>query len=331
MSSMTRFATLGALAALLHLSPALAQAPAVPPVDASAPSAAPQAQAPRPVPPQSFRSPEDGFATLIAALRARNEGQLQRVIGSANMPLVRDADVAVRQRARDRFLAEYAAKAEILRPRPDSAVLQVGQDGFPLALPMTQRGGMWRFDSAAARQEILDRRIGRNELDTIETLRAIGDAQDDYASSAGRSGAFRAYARRLFSSPRQRDGLYWPTAAGEPPSPLGPFAAAATAGGYARPRSGDAPQPFHGYLFRILESQGPDAQGGEFDYVVNGRMIGGWAAIATPYRYGSTGIMTFMISHHGDVWQANLGPETARLAAGIVEFNPGEGWEKVME
>jgi hypothetical protein len=247
------------------------------------------------------------------------------------MPLVRDADPEIRQRARERFLAAYAQKAEIMRPSPDRAVLQVGDDGFPLALPMVQRGGHWRFDAGAARQEVLDRRIGRNELDIVETLRAIADAQDEYASTAGRQGAFRTYARRFFSTPGQRDGLFWPTAADEPPSPLGPFVAAASAGAYARPRPGDAPQPFHGYVFRILERQGPDASGGEFDYVVNGRMIGGFAVIATPYRYGSTGIMTLMISHHGDVWQANLGPDTARLAAGITAFNPGPGWEEVAE
>jgi hypothetical protein len=314
-------------AALLCAAPTFAQAPAAEP-----PAAAAEAPpAPRVVPPQAFRTPEDGFAALVAAFQARNEARVERVIGSANMPLIRDADAAARLRERERFLTAHAQKAEVTRPAPDRAVLQVGNDGFPLPLPMIQRGGMWRFDSAAARQEILDRRIGRNELDTIETLRAIADAQDEFAATVGRSGAFRAYARRLFSSPGQRDGLYWPTGAGEAPSPLGPFAAAASAGGYARPRPGDAPQPFHGYLFRLLERQGPDAQGGEMDYVVNGRMIGGWAAIATPYRYGSTGIMTFMINHRGDVWQANLGPETARLAAQITAFNPGDGWTKVAE
>ncbi len=322
---MTRIAILGALAALLHLTPALAQTPSAP----QAPE--PQAEAPRPVPPQAFRSPEEGFAALIAALQAGREGPLQRVIGSANMPLVRDADPAAWRRARDRFLASFAEKSEILRPTPERAVLQVGQDGFPLPLPMVQRGGAWRFDAGAARQEILDRRIGRNELDTIQALRAIADAQDEFARGAGRQGAFSTYARRFFSTPGQRDGLFWPTATNEPPSPLGPFVAAASAGGYAQPRPGDRPQPYHGYIFRILEAQGPDASGGALDYVVNGRMIGGWAVIAAPFRYGSTGIMTFMINHGGDVWQANLGPDTAGLAAGITAFNPGEGWERVRE
>ncbi|MGG5818218.1 DUF2950 domain-containing protein [Falsiroseomonas sp. HW251] len=317
----------GALAALLVAGAAWAQAPAA---DTAGAPSEPRAEAPRAVAPQAFGSPEDGFAAFVAAIRSGEMRRLERVIGSANMPLVRDIDPGIARQARERFLAAQAEKSEITRPSPDRAVLQVGPDGWPLPLPLVRRGNAWRFDSAAARQEILDRRIGRNELDTIETLRAIADAQDDYARTAGRQGAFSAYARRFFSTPGQRDGLYWDTAPGEPGSPLGPMLAAASAGGYARTRA-DTPQPFHGYLFRMLERQGPAAPGGAADYVVNGRMIGGWAAIATPYRWGSTGIMTFMISHAGDVWQANLGPETARIAAGIASFDPGQGWEKVAD
>jgi hypothetical protein len=317
-----------ALAVLLRAGAAVAQGPV--PEATPSPEAGIQAAAPRAVAPQSFRSPEDGFAAYVAALQSGDSHRLQRVIGSANLPLVRDGDRRLAREARQRFLAAHAEKAEIQRPAPDRAVLQVGPDGWTLPLPLVQRGGVWRFDSAAARQEILDRRIGRNELDTIEALRAVADAQDEYARTAGRHGEFRAYAQRLFSTPGQRDGLYWGTAPGEPDSPLGPLLAAASAGDSPR-ASGDTPQPYHGYLFRILKSQGPDAPGGALDYVVNGRMIGGWAVIAVPYRYGSTGIMTFVISHNGDVWQANLGPETARIADGITTFNPASGWEKVPE
>jgi hypothetical protein len=318
----------GSLVALMLASPAWAQTPA--PDAAATPPAGVPAEAPRTIAPRAFASPEEGFAAFVAAMRSGEMRRLERVIGSANMPLVRDIDPGVARLARERFLAAQAEKSEILRPAPDRAMLQVGTDGWPLPLPLVRRGNSWRFDSAAARQEILDRRIGRNELDTIETLRALADAQDEYARTAGRQGAFSAYARRFFSTPGQRDGLYWDAPPGEPGSPLGPMLAAASAGGYGRTR-GDTPQPFHGYLFRILERQGAAAPGGAADYVVNGRMIGGWAAIATPYRYGSTGIMTFMVSHGGDIWQANLGPETARIAAGITSFDPGEGWEKVAE
>ncbi|WP_246524275.1 DUF2950 domain-containing protein [Neoroseomonas eburnea] len=323
---MIRTMLAGGLAALLCTAGALAQVPAPMPE----PAAVAPRQAPRPVPPQAFRSPEDGFAALVAAIRARNEPQALRVLGSAGHRLIRSGDPVADRNARDRFLAAYDVKNEILRPAPDRAVLQIGEDGWPLPLPMVQRGGAWRFDSVAAGQEIVDRRIGRNELDTIETLRAVVDAQRDFARTAGRQGAFQAYARRFFSTPGRRDGLYWPTRDDEPESPLGPFMAAASAGGYARTR-GDTPQPYHGYLFRMLESQGPAAPGGAMDYVVNGRMIGGFAVIATPARYGVSGIKTFLVSHDGVVYEQDLGPDTAREAAEITTFDPGEGWTRVAE
>jgi hypothetical protein len=322
MHAMTRITLAAGLAALVATG-ALAQAPA--------PAAPPAAQAaPRPVPPQAFRTPEDAAAALAAALRSGNDRQVVRVLGSAGLRLVRSGDAVADRNARDRFLREYDAKAEILRPAPDRAVLQVGADGWPLPVPMVQRGGSWRFDTAAASQEIIDRRIGRNELDTIETLRALVDAQDDFAATAGRHGALRAYARRFFSTPGQRDGLYWPTAEGEAPSPLGPLFAAASAGGYALGRGG-APTPFHGYVYRMLDRQGAAAPGGAVDFTVDGRMIGGWAAIATPARYGISGIKTFLVSHHGTVWEQDLGPDTAREAAAITAFDPGPGWTRVAE
>lgn len=323
MHAMTRTILAGILALLLASAGAAAQT--------AAPATEPAAQAaPRPVPPQAFRTPEEGFAALVAALRSGRDRDAVRVLGSAGLPLVRSGDPVADRTARERFLREYDSRAEILRPAPDRAVLQVGADGWPLPLPLLQRGGTWRFDTAAAGQEIIDRRIGRNELDTIEALRAIADAQDDYAATAGRHGALRAYARRFFSTPGQRDGLYWPTADGEPPSPLGPLAAAASAGGYTRGR-GDAPTPFQGYVFRMLDRQGPAAPGGAVEYEVNGRMFGGWAAIATPARYGVSGIKTFLVSHHGTVWEQDLGPDTARIAAAITAFDPGPGWTRVAE
>ncbi|MBR0648752.1 DUF2950 domain-containing protein [Roseomonas terrae] len=281
--------------------------------------------------PRAFQSPEEGFAALIAALRADDDRALLSILGSAGQRLVRSGDRAIDRAARTRVLDEYALKNEILRPTPNEAILQLGADDWPMPLPMVERRGAWRFDAAAATQEIVDRRIGRNELDTIETLRAMGDAQDEYARTAGRHGALRAYARRFFSTPGQRDGLYWPTAEVEDESPLGPLAAAASAGDYGRRQRGERPEPYHGYVYRILERQGAAAPGGAMDYVVNGRMIGGFAIIAAPAQYGSTGIKTFMISHDGVVWEQDLGPGTVREAAAITTFDPGEGWVRVAE
>jgi Protein of unknown function (DUF2950) len=228
--------------------------------------------------------------------------------------------------------AQDAGAPAAVAPEP-AAVLQVGEDGWPLPIPMRRGGpeGRWRFDVRAARQELLARRIGRNELAAIETLRAIVDAQRDYALTAGRQGPFRAYARRFFSSPGARDGLYWPTGEGEPESPLGPLVAAASDGGYGGRGTTDQPQPFHGYLFRILERQGPAAPGGAMAYVVDGRMIGGFAVLAWPASYGNSGVMTFVVSHQGVVYERDLGAGTARLAREITAFDPGPGWRPVAE
>jgi hypothetical protein len=333
--------TLRCLAALILLAglpwPLAAQAQAPTPAQApadTAPPATEPAPAPArraPVPPQSFASPEAGFAALAAAIRAHDEPRLLRVLGDAGRRLIRSGDPVADRAARDRFTAAWTERQAILRPAPNRAELEIGADRWPLPVPMIERGGRWRFDARAGAQALVDRRIGRNELDTIETLRAIVDAQQDFARTAGRQGGFRAYAQRFFSSPGARDGLYWPTLPGEPESPLGPLAAAASAGGYAAPRPGDRPQPFHGYLFRMLTRQGPAAPGGAMDFVVDGRMIGGFGVLAVPARHGETGIMSFLVSHDGVVWERNLGPETARLAAAITAFDPGPGWQRVAE
>lgn len=309
--------------ALLLGTPVLAQAPA----GGQATEGRQAAQ--RPVPPRSFRSPEEGFSALIAALRAHDERALLGILGSAAQRLIRSGDRVADRVARDAVVEAYAARNEIVRDMPHRAVLQIGEDGWPLPIPLMQHGNAWRFDAAAATQEIVDRRIGRNELDTIETLGAVADAQDEFARTAGRRGALRTYARRFFSTPGQRDGLYWPAAEGEPESPLGPLMAAASAGGYSQRREGERPQPYHGYIYRILERQGPGAPGGAMDYVVDGKMIGGFAVIAYPAGYGSTGIKTFMINHDGRVWEKDLGPDTAREAQAIRAFDPSDGWEDI--
>jgi hypothetical protein len=191
---------------------------------------------------------------------------------------------------------------------------------------MTARGRVWRFDSRQGAQELVDRRVGRNELDTIATMRSLVAAQFEYASTAGRQGPWLAYARRFFSTPGQRDGLYWQSPADEAESPLGPLAAQASQGGYGR---GDTPRPYHGYFFRILEAQGRSAPGGDQDYVVDGRMIGGFAVLAYPARHGSTGIQSFLVSHSGVVYQRDLGSRTREVAAGITAFDPDAGWSVV--
>jgi hypothetical protein len=275
---------------------------------------------------EGFATPEAGFAVFAEAMKAHDEAPLLRLLGPVSRRLIWSGDAVADRAAREKFSAEYAAKAEIQRPAPGRAELLVGADAWPLPIPLVERGGTWRFDAAAGARTLLERRIGRNELATIEVLRAIGDAQAEYAATAGRDGAFQSYARRFFASAGTRDGLYWPTAVGEPQSPLGPLAAEASAGGYRR---GATPQPYHGYLFRMLEAQGPQAPGGPLSYVVQGRMIGGFGVLAWPAQWGSSGLATFMTSHHGAVWQANLGRDTAARVRRIEAFDPGPGWTRV--
>lgn len=306
------------LAALLLAAPAFSQAPG-----AAAEETAP---APQPILPQRFASPELGFAALAEAAERQDVSRLTRVLGDEGVRLLRSGDRVADAAALARFAAAYATRHEMLRPAPDRALLEVGPDRWPLPIPLVLRHGAWRFDARAGAQEIATRRIGANELHTIATLRAIAGAQQEYARGAGRQGAFMTYARRFFSTPGQRDGLFWVTAEGEPPSPMGPLMAAASAGGYALRGAAGPPQPFHGYLFRMLEAQGPAAPQGEMSFVVGDRMIGGFGVIAWPLHYGRSGITTFIVSHHGVVHQRDLGPDTARLVRSITAFDPGEGW-----
>jgi hypothetical protein len=194
-------------------------------------------------------------------------------------------------------------------------------------VPLVKDGDGWFFDAEAGTEEILNRRIGRNELAAIQVCKAIGDAQREYALRDPDGDGVREYAKQFPSDPGQRNGLYWPVTEGEQPSPLGSFAAQASAEGYVRREVG--PTPYHGYFYRILQAQGPHASGGAVDYVVNGKMVLGFAVIAHPAEYDNSGIMTFIMGSDGVVYQRDLGEDTAEKAAAIMTFDPGSGWQKV--
>jgi hypothetical protein len=281
-----------------------------------------------PPPQRSFASPEAAVETLVAAVRAgQGTGRLVGILGAGSATLLSSGDAVADREARARFLAAFDARHEILRPAQGQARLIVGADSWEFPFPIRQEGRNWRFDSRAGAQELVDRRIGRNELDAVQVLRAIVQAQREYAAATPRSQGLPAFARRIMSTPGQRDGLYWESAPGEPESPLGPLLAAASADHRRAP--GGAPQPYHGYYFRILEGQGPSAPGGAGEYVLNGRMVGGFGVIAWPARYNSSGIMTFIVNHQGQVFQANLGPNTDALARRIRVYDPGPDWQRV--
>ena len=226
---------------------------------------------------------------------------------------------------RDLLIAAYNAKHQVTRDNENQVTLTVGQSDWPFPIPLVRKDGSWQFDTAAGREEILARRIGRNELNTIEACLAFVDAQQEYAEKGVAGNG--VYAQRIVSHPGTKDGLYWPAASEEDESPLGDLAASAAAEGY---RAGRQRMPYHGYYYRVLTRQGPSALGGAIDYVVRGKMIGGFALVAYPAEYGNSGVMTFVVNHQGVVFQKDLGLSTARIAGAMTTFNPDQSWSRVV-
>ena len=277
----------------------------------------------------SFSTPDSAVAALAAALETRDLVAMRRLLGPETEGLVSSGDTARDRSDREGFLARYRARHEIVAGGPDDAMLQVGDDEWPLPVPLLRRNGRWRFDGDAAVNELLARRIGANELRTIDVMRGFVDAQQEYAAVGHDGDAPGIYARVLRSDPGRQNGLYWEVSAGEAPSPAGPFLAATSAEGYKASASANGPAPYHGYVYRMLFSQGPAADGGAREYVADGKLTGGFSLLAYPAEYGETGVMTFMVNQDGLVWQRNLGPKTGEVAAAITQFDPDSSWTPI--
>ena len=246
------------------------------------------------------------------------------ILGPKARDLLSSGDPVEDDNTKKAFLAAYDVKHRIEAESGKPSTLVIGAEDWPFPIPVVQKDGKWSFDAAAGREEILARRIGRNELSTIQACLAYYDAQNEYADKTKDSNGMPVYAQRIISSPGKKDGLYWPTAAGEPDSPLGETVAAATEQGY---KIGAGRIPFHGYYYKVLTRQGSSALGGAVDYVVGGNMIGGFALVAYPAEYGNSGIATFMVNNDGVVFEKDLGENTAKIAASISEFNPDHTWK----
>ncbi len=278
-------------------------------------------------PQKIFPSPEAGASALVEAMKANDESALRGILGRRGIDLIEMRTPSSDRQQHERFLAAYQ-EASKLAPQGDaSMVLEVGKDAWPFPIPLVKEAGGWRFDARLGEQEVLARRIGRNELAAIQVCLAIADAQHEYASADRNGNGVLDYAPRFVSAPGNHDGLYWESASGEPLSPLGPFVAAAGidfgAHGVALERA-----PYHGYFYRILAQQGKNAKGGAYQYVVRGRMIGGFALIAYPARYGFTGVKTLMINHDGEVYEKDLGKNTEVVAKKIRAFDPDPSWKR---
>jgi hypothetical protein len=280
--------------------------------------------------PQPFETPNTALDSLIAALRTDNQEDLTRILGPESRSLLSSGDEVADTNGRATFLRLYDAKHRLVADGDDVMKLEVGETDWPMPVPLVKGESGWYFDTAAGMDELLSRRIGRNELYAIQVIAAIADAERDFASADFNGDGWREYARRFHSEPGKKNGLYWPTTPGEPESPLGSLVASATEEGYTRAKQSneEEPRPYHGYLYRILTAQGPAANGGAIDYVMQGHMIGGFAVVAWPAEYANSGLKTFTVSHHGVVYEKDLGDDTERIARAMTVFNPDAGWVK---
>ena len=272
---------------------------------------------------QAFPSPEQATAALAAAVKSGTNRAILKLLGSAAEDIINSGDEVADAQMRQRFTAAYDAKHSIKAEGNKKATLIVGDDDFPFPIPLYNTSSGWEFDTKAGRLEILYRRIGRNELDAIQTCLAYVDAQNEYAEKDHGLGV-GVYAQRIVSSPGKKDGLFWHD--DRDPSPLGELAAKASGEGYKLDENGT---PYHGYYYRILRAQGSDAPGGALSYVVNSKMIGGFALIAYPAEYGNSGVMTFMVNHTGIVYQKDLGRRSDVIAKRMRLFDPDQTWKKV--
>lgn len=283
-----------------------------------------------PAPQRSFASAEDAVAAFVTALREHQTADLLAILGPGAERVIDSGDRFADQELHNRFVALYDEKHAINGTGQGHAELAVGSDNWPLPIPLVETNGRWTFDTKAGAQTIIDRRIGRNELSAIRTLLACVDAQHDYFARAKQNGGIGTYASRILSTPGKQDGLYWPTAEGAPESPLGPLVDAAQEAGYPGDVIGGKPIPYEGYYFRILKAQGPNGDGGAKNYMQSGRLTGGFALIAWPAVYRSSGIVTFIAGPNGDVYQKDLGPQTVHTASTMATFDPDPTWSRVV-
>jgi hypothetical protein len=276
---------------------------------------------------RSFATPQEAVSALIEAVKSGKIDDVVAFFGADGKDLADSSDPATGRRNRETFTVA-AAEGWRLEDQPGGGkVLIIGHEGWPFPVPLVKRASGWQFDTAAGKEEVLDRRIGRNELAVIQVCRTYVAAQRLYSQRAHDGKAAGLYAQRIASSPGKQDGLFWPAERGQKRSPLGDLVAQAAEEGRALKTGASAPQPFHGYYFKILNAQGASAAGGAKGYLVSGEMSGGFALVAWPVQYDATGVMTFVVNQDGIVYQKDLGPSTAATAGAMTVYDPGTGWD----
>jgi hypothetical protein len=276
---------------------------------------------------KSFTSPEEAVKALITAARNNDDNEMLTIFGADAKDLIFSGDKVADKQRRENFLAKYDEQNKLVR-EGNSTILLIGKNDWPLPIPIVKKGDKWFFDTQKGKEEVLNRRIGENELYTIQSCLAIVDAQREYAMIDRDGDNLHEYAEKFGSDPGKKNGLYWETKEGEAPSPFGKLLAQAKAEGYSKKGSKGNPVPYHGYYYRILKAQGKNAPGGAYDYMLKGSMIGGFAVVAWPAKYGNSGVMTFIVNHDGVVYQKNLGKNSAKIAQSMTKYDPDKTWVK---
>jgi len=323
----TRYATSAALAVALALGAPLVQAQAQTPA-ATKPKAQPPAQT-------TYATPEAAAKALYDAVKSDDVKAIYTVLGPGSQPVIFSGDRVADNAVRDDMISAWDRSLKIEKQGDAKATLLVGANDTPFPFPLVRDGSVWRFDAKAGAEEVVNRRVGQNELAAMKVCLAVVDAQREYAEVDRDGNGLIEYAPKLISSPGKKDGLYWPTNAGEPLSPLGLFAAQAQAQGYGakggksakgQPRPGSG--AYHGYRAKLLTAQGKDAKGGAYSYLANGKLIGGFGVVLFPARYGVSGVMTFTCNLDGVVYEKDLGPATEQIATSMTTYNPDASWTK---
>jgi len=274
---------------------------------------------------KTFSSPEDASDALVTAARNNDEKAMLDILGPDGKQIVSSGDEAEDAESRAKFVRRYEQMHRLVKEPDGTAVLYIGAENWPTPIPLVNQGNAWYFDTEAGKKEILYRRVGRNELSAISVCQELVAAQKEFYSAQ-----HNEYAKEIFSNEGQHDGLYWKAAEGEPQSPVGPLVASAFAEGYAKSQNG-SPTPYRGYYYRMLMRQGKNGPGGAKSYLVNGKLAGGFAFLAYPAEYRSSGVMTFIVNEDGIVYQKDLGRKTEVLAKALKEYNPNSSWQKAEE
>jgi hypothetical protein len=272
-----------------------------------------------------FGSPEEAMKAFAEAVQAGNMKDVMAILGREGEDILSSGDEVADKADRERFLKKYQERVDLVKDRDRISVI-LGNDHFPFAIPIMKKGEGWVFDTKTGKEEVLNRRIGRNELAAIQVCEAYVEAQREYASTDRERDGIIQYAQKIVSDAGRRNGLYWKAAEGEVPSPLGPFAAKAATEGYKK--KDEKPVPYHGYYYKILKGQGMSAPGGAYNYVINGHMVAGFALVAWPAEYNVSGVMTFVVNQNGTVYQKDLGPKTEELAKAMTLYNPDRTWKR---